>query len=54
MDHAYESTTVEMDKGGFADLQDQLINNKVNKPEIEDIRNKAAPTDNKRNAPISS
>lgn len=42
MDHTYEATTVEMDRDGFADLQDQLLNSKVNKTEAtEDIRQKA-------------
>jgi hypothetical protein len=39
MEHTYESTTVEMDRTGFDDLQDQLINNKVAKAEErQDIR----------------
>lgn len=42
MEHTYEASTVEMDKAGFADLQDQLLNNKANKAEnTEDIRQKS-------------
>ena len=42
MDHTYESSTVEMDHTGFADLQDQLLNNKAQKADVtEDIRQKA-------------
>ena len=42
MDHTYEATTVEMDRDGFADLQDQLLNSKAAKAETtEDIRQKA-------------
>jgi hypothetical protein len=39
MDHAYESSTVEMDRDGFSSLQDQLLNNKgaKNNPN-QDIR----------------
>lgn len=42
MDHTYEASTVEMDKNGYASLEDQLLNNKGAKAEqIQDIREKA-------------
>ena len=42
MDHSYESSTVEMDRGGFESLENQLLNNKGAKAEeIHDIREKA-------------
>ena len=42
MDHSYESSTVEMDRQGFASLENQLLNNKGAKAEdIQDIREKA-------------
>jgi len=42
MDHAYESTTVEMDHTGFADLQNQILNNKGAKAgDVKDIRDEA-------------
>lgn len=41
MDHAYESSTVEMDSTGFASLQDQILNSKAHKDEAnQDIRDK--------------
>lgn len=43
MDHTYEASTVEMDRVGFNDLQDQLLNSKVSKTEAsQDIRDKPA------------
>jgi hypothetical protein len=49
MDHTYESSTVEMDKAGFASLQDQLLNSKANKAETsEDIRDKAPAKESKK------
>ena len=49
MEHAYASSTVEMDREGFADLQDQLLNSKVDKTEAsEDIRDKAPPKESRR------
>lgn len=52
MDHAYASTTVEMDREGFADLENQLLNNKGAKAEsIQDIREKAEPKESKREVP---
>ena len=49
MDHTYESSTVEMDRSGFASLQDQLINSKANKAETpEDIRDKAPAKESKK------
>lgn len=42
MEHTYEATTVEMDRDGYADLQDQLLNSKVAKTEAAvDVREKA-------------
>lgn len=41
MDHAYASTTVEMDDTGFESLQDQILNNKSQNNEDQDIRSKA-------------
>lgn len=44
MDHTYESSTVEMDKTGFASLQDQLLNNKGAKANPDqDIRETVQP-----------
>lgn len=41
MDHAYESSTVEMDRTGFDSLEDQLLNNKSQKNDVNhDIREK--------------
>ncbi len=42
MDHTYESSTVEMDRTGYASLEDQLLNNKGAKVDpAQDIREKA-------------
>ena len=42
MDHVYESSTVQMDRDGFASLENQLLNNKGQKAEgNQDIREKA-------------
>lgn len=41
MDHAYASSTVEMDDTGFDSLQDQILNSKSQKPEDQDIRVKS-------------
>ena len=49
MEHTYEASTVEMDRNGFAELQDQLLNNKSQKTEAdEDIRQKAHPKESKK------
>lgn len=49
MDHAYQATTVEMDKDGYADLQDQLLNSRSYKAEAnKDIRNKAPAEESKK------
>jgi hypothetical protein len=48
MEHSYASSTVEMDREGFSDLQDQLLNSKTHKAESEDIRDKAPPTQNRK------
>jgi hypothetical protein len=41
MEHTYEATTVEMDRDGFSDLQDALLNNKSQKADVaQDIREK--------------
>jgi hypothetical protein len=46
MDHTYESSTVEMDRTGFASLQEQLLNNKGAKADPnQDIRDKAEPSE---------
>ncbi len=42
MDHAYASSTVEMDDTGFDSLQNQILNSKSHKPEDTDIRSKAS------------
>lgn len=54
MDHAYASSTVEMDRNGFQDLQQQLLNNKANKEVAEDIRDKVAPKEVKKETPSQS
>ena len=44
MNNTYEATTVEMDREGFASLEDQLLNNKGAKADqTQDIREKAEP-----------
>jgi hypothetical protein len=44
MDHTYESSTVEMDRAGYASLEDQLLNNKGAKADPnQDIREKVEP-----------
>jgi len=54
MDHAYEASTVEMDNTGFADLENQLLNNKGAKAEsIQDIREKADVKESKREVPAA-
>ena len=55
MEHAYDATTVEMDRTGYASLEDQLLNSKTAKSdENQDIRDKASPKEAKRDAPQSS
>jgi len=52
MDHAYEASTVEMDRTGYASLEDQLLNNKGAKADPnQDIREK---TESKEKAPSQS
>jgi len=52
MDHTYESSTVEMDRSGYASLEDQLLNNKGAKADpAQDIREKA---ESKEKAPSQS
>ena len=54
MDHAYEASTVEMDKTGYAALEDQLLNNKGAKADpTQDIREKLEPQDSKKDVPSS-
>lgn len=49
MDHTYESSTVEMDRTGFASLEDQLLNNKGAKANPDqDIREKPEPNESSR------
>lgn len=44
MDHTYDASTVEMDRTGYASLEDQLLNNKGAKADpTQDIREKAEP-----------
>lgn len=43
MDHAYEASTVEMDRSGYTSLQNQLLNNKSHKDTEQDIRDKVEP-----------
>ena len=51
MDHAYEASTVEMDRSGYADLQNKLIESKGSKPNQEaDIREKAEPKEREKAA----
>ena len=51
MEHTYDATTVEMDRNGFADLQDQLLNNKSQKADVgQDIREKAFTNENRRDS----
>ena len=51
MEHTYEASTVEMDRNGFNSLQEQLLNNKTEKPESKDIRDKAHQEESKRQSP---
>jgi hypothetical protein len=54
MEHSYSSSTVEMDKSGFADLENQLLNNKGAKSDPDqDIRQKSNSTENKRESSVS-
>ena len=53
MDHTYEASTVEMDRSGFASLQDQLLNSKDNKNEQveekkQEVRENRQPSNNKK------
>ena len=49
MEHTYAATTVEQDTAGYADLQDQLINSKVQKTEAtENVRQKAPAKESKK------
>lgn len=44
MDHTYDASTVEMDRTGYASLENQLLNNKSEKQNVgQDIREKAEP-----------
>lgn len=54
MEHSYAASTVEMDREGFSDLQDQLLNSKTHKAEAEDIRDKAPPVQNRKEQPAPS
>jgi hypothetical protein len=51
MEHSYESSTVEMDRNGFDSLQEQLLNNKTEKPVSKDIRDKSHQEESKRQSP---
>ncbi len=54
MEHAYESTTVEMDRAGYSDLESKLLDNKGTKPHQDaDIREKS-PSNEKQKASPSS
>ena len=54
MEHAYEASTVEMDRSGFQALKDQIIDNKTDKtPKQQDIRDKQEPIESKKEAPSS-
>lgn len=55
MDHTYESSTVEMDRNGYASLEDQLLNNKGAKQadQVQDIRQKEDQKESRREAPPS-
>ena len=49
MEHAYASSTVEMDRDGYASLEDQLLNNKGAKADpVQDIREKEDQKESKR------
>lgn len=52
MEHTYAATTVENDHSGYSDLQDQLLNNKVQKTEVaEDVESKASYKESKKEVP---
>lgn len=52
MDHSYTSSTVEMDRVGYASLEDQLLNNKgASHDPDQDLRDKAAQENKKPVAP---
>lgn len=52
MEHAYEASTVEMDREGFSSLQDQLLNNKGAKANpAQDIREKVEQKESKKVPP---
>lgn len=46
MEHKFEATTIEVDNKGYADLQDQLLNNRAEKSEVkQEIPQKAVKTE---------
>jgi hypothetical protein len=50
MSHSYASSTVEMDNEGFADLKDQILNNKSERSDTnQDIRTREEPKEKKDN-----
>lgn len=52
MEHTYAATTVENDHSGYSDLQDQLLNNKVQKTEVaEDVESKVSHKESKKEVP---
>jgi len=55
MDHTFQATTVEMDQENYGDLQQQLLDSRVTKPQGDgDIRDKPEPRESKARAPSPS
>ena len=49
----YTASTIQMDHAGFEELADKILDNKVEKPAADDIRNKSAPKEEKKEIPAS-
>lgn len=54
MEQTYDATTVEMDRSGFADLKNQLMDGKAKEPPAEQPKQEKAEPKQKREAPTSS
>jgi hypothetical protein len=49
----YAASTIQMDRTGFEELADKILDNKVDKPIVDDIRNKPEPKESKKEIPSS-
>lgn len=54
MEQTYAATTVEQDRQGYDELQDQLLNSKVQAKPAEDVSDKVPAKETKKEAPIAS